>query len=317
MPSDALKQFQNRLSIVSLKVFLKLMQLLPRGCAQALFGGLSRIAYLHIHNLKKICRTNLEFVYKTSKTAEEYEAMVRACFDNIGRSMMDMLYFVDRPKQLFKIVRVHHEERLKEALETRRGVIAVSAHLGNFPLLFLTLVSLGYKVNVIIRTMRDKGFGKFMRGLCALWNINMIETLPQRHFIKETLGALQRNELLFILLDEVVPPDEGVDVPFFGARVTRGTGPVLFHDRLRSPILPIFMVQDKDGAFDLFVEEPLVVETRMSAQDNTVKNIASLSATIESFVRQYPSQWGGWLNKRWISSRAPAAAVLNTTTPSA
>ena len=76
------------------------MQLLPRFCAQALFKGLSRIAYIGIVNLKKVCRANLKFAYGNTKTGDEYEAMTKACFDNIGRSMMDMLYFVERPKEL-------------------------------------------------------------------------------------------------------------------------------------------------------------------------------------------------------------------------
>jgi len=289
------------------------MQLLPRCCAQALFGGLSRIAYLCIHNLKKICRANLQLAYGQMKTADEYEAMVRACFDNIGRCMMDLLYFVERPKKLLKIVRIHHEERLKKALEAKRGVIVVSAHLGNFPLLFLSLVRQGYKVNVVIRSMREKGFSKFMYDLCALWKINMIETLPKKHFIKETFGALKRNELLVILLDEVVPEDEGVKVPFFGSHVTRGTGPMLFHDRLGAPIMPMFITQERQGSFDIFIEEPLVVEASMSLEENTVRNIAKLTSTVESFVKSYPTQWGGWLNKRWIAHHTPESKPLNVT----
>ncbi|MCX5681412.1 MAG: lysophospholipid acyltransferase family protein, partial [Candidatus Omnitrophica bacterium] len=263
--------------------------------------GLFRIAYLCIWNLKKICRTNLQFVYGNSKSAQEYEAMVRACFDNIGRSMIDLLYFVERPKKLSKIVKFHNEEILTQALQENRGAIIATAHLGNFPLMFVSLVQRGYKVNVVIRSMREKGFSKFMYDLCALWKIKMIETFPQRHFVKETFSALRRNELLFILLDEVVPQEEGVSVPFFNAQVMRGTGPLLFHERIGSPILPMFMVQDKEGHFDIFVEEPLKVESRFSVEENMVKNISALTETIESFVRKYPTQWGGWLNKRWIA----------------
>lgn len=279
-------------------------QFLPRGWAQALFGVLTRLAYLGIRSIKQICRINLKFVYGETKTAQEYESMVRACFDNIRRCMMDLLYFVERPKELLKIVRIHHEERLQEALQARQGVIVVTAHLNNFPLMFVSLVVKGYKVHVIIRTMREKGFSKFMYDLCALWKINMIETLPKKHFIKETFGALRRNELLFILLDEVVPEEEGVKVPFLGSYVTRATGPLLFQERHGSPIVPMFITQEKDGSFDIFIEEPLVLERTMSPEENTLKNITSLTMIIESFVKKYPTQWGGWLNKRWISSRA-------------
>ena len=314
MPAIPLKKLQNQLTVKTLRVFLKLMQLLPRFFVQAFFGGLSRIAYIGITNLKKICKTNLRLAYGDSKTIDEYEAMTRGCFDNIGRSMMDMLYFVKRPKKLSKIVCIHNEDRLRKALEEKRGVIVTTAHLSNFPLMFLSLVSRGYKVNVVIRSMRDKGFGRFMYDLCALWKINMIETLPKKNFVKETFGALRRNELLVILLDEVVPTEEGVQVPFFASKVTRGTGPMLFHNRQGSPILPMFIAQKEDGHFDIFVENPLTVEARLSPHENMVKNIANLTATIESFVKKYPTQWGGWLNKRWFPSSVLASKILAAAT---
>lgn len=229
--------------------------------------------------------------------------MTWACFDNIGRSMMDLLYFVERPKELSKIVNIHNEESLIKVLQGNQGAIIATAHLGNFPLMFVSLVQKGYKVNVVIRSMRDEGFGKFMYELCALWKIKMIETFPQRHFIKEAFGALKRNELLVILLDEVVPREEGVLVDFFNSKVARGPGPLLFHERLGSPILPMFIAQDKEERFDIFIEEPLKVEKGFSVDENMVKNISTLTTIIETFVRKYPAQWGGWLNKRWISSR--------------
>lgn len=303
MPTFNLKQFQNQLSLKALKIFLKAIQLLPRWFAQGLFGGLSRIAYQCIWNLRKICLANLQFVYGNTKSENEYKDMTRACFDNIGRSMMDLLYFVERPKKLSKIVTIHNEESLIKALQGNRGAIIATAHLGNFPLMFVSLVQKGYKVNVVIRSMRDEGFGKFMYDLCALWKINMIETFPQRYFIKETFSALKRNELLVILLDEVVSKEEGVLVDFLGSKVARGPGPLLFHERLGSPILPMFIAQNKEGHFDIFIEEPLEVEKGFSVDENRVKNISALTATIEVFVRKYPTQWGGWLNKRWISSR--------------
>jgi KDO2-lipid IV(A) lauroyltransferase len=176
--------------------------------------------------------------------------------------------------------------------------------------MFVSLVQKGYKVNVVIRSMRSEGFGKFMYDLCALWKINMIETFPQRHFIKETFAALKRNELLVILLDEVVPQEEGVMVDFFNSKVARGPGPLLFHERIGAPILPMFIAQDSEGHFDIFIEKPLNIEKRFSADENMMKNISALTSTIESFVRRYPAQWGGWLNKRWISQSVTVPTAL-------
>ncbi|MDD3375169.1 MAG: lysophospholipid acyltransferase family protein [Candidatus Omnitrophica bacterium] len=303
IPPYYLKKFLNQLSIMSLKLFLGLMRILPRWCVQGLVGVVFSLAYLWIKGLKKICKKNLLVVYGQDKTPEQYEIMMKECFRTLGDSMIDMLYYVNRPQEFSEVFSIHGEECLKKAQKKAKGVVCVTAHLGNFPLMFMGLVQKGYKVNVIIRPMRDKDFSEFMFGLCSQWGINMIQTAPKKQFIKKTLACLQRNELLFILLDEVVPKESGVDVDFLNCKVTRSVGPVLFYERLGSAIVPMFVVKDHNGHFDIFIEKELAVENNFSSEENTIRNISSLSQTIEFFVKKYPLQWGGWLNKRWAQNR--------------
>ena len=47
------------------------------------------------------------------------------------------------------------------------------------------------------------------------------------------------------------------------------------------------------------IKSPLEIEEKYSEQRNTLANISKLSVIIENIIRQYPLQWGGWLNKRW------------------
>ena len=163
----------------------------------------------------------------------------------------------------------------------------------------MSLVQKGYKVNVVIRTMRDENFGKFMYNLCDQWGIKMIQTSPGKQFLKESFGALRRNELLFFLLDEVVADENGVKVEFLNREVIRAKGPMLFFERTSSPILPMFIVKDDKKHFKIFIKKPFEIIKGGSPQDDMVKNIAGLTNIIEYYVSRYPFQWGGWFNKRW------------------
>ncbi len=129
----------------------------------------------------------------------------------------------------------------------------------------------------------------------------MIHTSPAKKFLKEALGALKRNELLFFLLDEVVDKKNGVKVNFLDQEVTRATGPVLFFERTSSPILPMFIIQDDKKHFKIFIEQPFKIEKGSDDHENMVKNIAGLTKVVEHFVIQYPFQWGGWFNRRWAN----------------
>lgn len=277
------------------------MRITPRWVIGLFMEGVFPLVFLATKELNRICVKNLQLVYGDLKNEREIKQTAKQYIKSIGYAMADLLYYVDRPDELSKIVHFEHEDHLIKALQSGKGVIAVSGHLGNFPLMFIALVQKGYKVNVVIRAMRDENFSKFMYRLCDKRGIHMIETSPGKQFLRESLGALKRNELLFILLDEFVAKENGVKVRFLNQEVMRATGPVLFFERTSSPVVPIFIAKDGQKHFKVFIQQPFEISKGQSAKENTIKNITGLTRIIEHFVSRYPLQWGGWLNKRWAS----------------
>ena len=296
------RNFRSRLMNEFFKFLEGAIRIIPRWLIELFMEGLLPIIYLTTKELSQICKRNLQLVYGDSKDKKKYELITKRCIKSIGYAVVDVLYYVDRPDELSKITHVENEDNLKEALKLGQGVIAVSAHLGNFPLMFVSLAQKGYKVNVVIRNMRDENFSKLVHRLCDKRGINMIQTSPGKQFVKKSLAALKRNELLFILLDEVVPQQNGVKVRFLNREVVRASGPVLFFERTSSPILPMFIVQDERKHFKIFIEQPFKMEKGSNPQENMAKNITGLTNIVEHFVDQYPFQWGGWFNRRWAYS---------------
>ncbi len=292
-------QILRKIQIVVLRNIKWSIRVFPRGFVNVLTESLFSVAFLFLTKLREICLKNLCKVYGDSKDQQEYKIMVKGCIKNIGRTMIDLLYFVEHPQELTEITSIHNEDYLKQALKKGRGVVAVSAHLGNFPLMSVYLSKRGYKINVIIRPMRDSSFSVFMHELCDKWSINMIQTLPKKKFIKETFSALRRNEILFILSDEVAPKGEGVLVDFFEQKIPRAMGPMLFHNHIGSPIVPIFIAKDEKNKFHIFIEKEVKINEMVSEDENNIKNISEVARIIEGFVRKFPMQWGGWLNKKW------------------
>ncbi len=294
-----IKEFASGLQIHSLRFFLAAVKITPRRVLDLVRQVLFAVAYPFMQRLRSICRRNLESVYADSRNAADYTAMAKGCLRYISQGMVDLLYFVQSPKRLLPITRIHNEAILQKALEKGRGVMAVTGHLGNFPLMFVSLVQRGYKVNVVIRPMRDKRFSEFMFDLCARRQVHMIPLFPRTTFMRQCLGALKRNELLFILLDEFVPEEASVRVDFFGKQVTRAVGPMLFHRRTGAPVLPLFVIKNNQGGFDIFIEPALEMEPGLTPEEEDRQHVARLTQIIEDYVRRYPLQWGGWLNKRW------------------
>jgi len=281
----------------SVEWFLRVM---PRWLTSLFVEGVFPIVSMLTRKLTLIGMRNLQFVYGDSKDKKEYERISRQLVKSIAYGMMDLIYYVDRPEELSRITHLENEECLKRTLGLGKGVIAVSAHLGNFPLMFIYLAQKGYKVNVIIRNMRDENFSKFIHQICAKWGVNMIQTSPRKKFLKDSLAALSRHELLFILLDEIPSIENGVKVEFLDREAIRAKGPILFLERTSSPILPMFIGQDEKNHFKIFVEEPFEIEKKGTDLENMDKNINGLSNIVEHFVKRYPFQWGGWLNRKMV-----------------
>ncbi len=277
------------------------IKFLPRWLIKAILNVLFLIAKLFIKKNRNICAQNFQLVFGNNKTKSQYASMANQLIKSVGLSMMDLLYYVDRPNDLLKIVHIHHEDYLKQALTEGRGVIGVTAHMGNFPLMFVSLAQRGYKVNVIIRPMRDANFSAFMYRQCNKWKINMIQTFPKKQFLTSTMTALKNNELLFILLDEVVQKEDGVKVPFLNSEVTRATGPFLFLKRTASPIIPMFIIKDEKDHYQISIEKKFEVYNEGTDTENTLTNTARLADIIGQYVIKHPLQWGGWFNKRWTA----------------
>ncbi len=300
------KQIQRESSNQTLRILRLAFRVIPRWIIYPIMHVLFFIASHTTEKLQRICRNNLRFVYGSAKSDGEYKQMGRTCLKNIGYSMLDLLYYVERPRKLEKKVVMHGETHLQDVLENGRGALCISGHLGNFPLLFVALILRGYKVNVIIRPMRNRGFSRFMFSLCDVWGINMIQTQPRKNFLRETLRSLKRNELLFILFDEI-PNDEGVDVEFFGQTVQRARGPVMFHERTGAAMVNVFTHKDTQGMFHINIEPAIKSALAPGTAEFESDIIRQLTRSIEDQIRRHPEQWGGWFNKRWQTRQADPA----------
>ena len=76
--------------------------------------------------------------------------------------MIDLIYFLDRPKEISDKVELVGQENLDKALQEGKGVVMLSAHYGNFILMYLKSVLAGYPTNVIMRRVRDPKWEEYI-----------------------------------------------------------------------------------------------------------------------------------------------------------
>ncbi len=270
--------------------------------ARYLYGVASNMAFLGYRFAKKqrkIALESLNIAFGKEKSPQELEQIAKDCFTYMAKSGIELLSLMDRPDLLKKRADLAGKENLDNALARGNGVILVSAHFGNFPLMMAALALSGYKIAGIMRPMRDNHAEKFFMQKRRKMNIKTIYSQPRNTCVSDTIKALRNNELVFIPIDQNFGTG-GVFVDFFGQKAATATGPVVLAQRTKAALLPCFIVRQENDRQKIIFEPELDLEGGKDPQDSILINIQRLTCIIESYIRKYPAEWG-WIHRRWKS----------------
>ena len=245
----------------------------------------------------------MTIAFGREKNKEEIEAIIKKNFSNIGQGMMEMLYFLSHPELVPARITYEGEQHLKKALSDGRGVIAVTAHFGNFPLMMLALAQRGYPAHCVIRPARDEELEKYLLRRRTEVGLKTIYAIPRKECVDATLKALRSNELVFIPLDQHFGSGGGVYVDFFGQKAATATGPVVFARRAKAAILPMFIIRQKDDHHKVIIEPPVALAEHEQEDEALRLSVEKITRLIEQYIRKYPYEWG-WMHRRWKNQPA-------------
>ena len=273
---------------------------LPYALVSQLTHGFIALGYRLAIRQRKIAIESLHIAFGKQKNEEEIKRIARACFENLGRDMIELIYFMAHPAMICERVAFEGQEHLDRAFKEGSGVVAISAHFGNFPLMLLRCAQEGYKTNAIIRPTRDEIIEKYFLEQRTRLGLTTVYSHPRKQCVETSLKALRNNELLFIPLDQNFGSGAGVFVDFFGQKAATATGPVVFALRTKAPLIPMFMIRQSDDTHKIIIEPPLNLEIKDDDKETILVNTAKITQVIERYVRQYPQEWG-WMHRRWKS----------------
>ncbi|MEK7465891.1 MAG: lysophospholipid acyltransferase family protein [Planctomycetota bacterium] len=207
-------------------------------------------------------------------------------------------------------VTVVGEENLRAARALGKGVIAVSAHLGNWEIGAVVLGHLGHPPTWLLRPIENPGVQELLNDARASAGIHVIEKWGG---LREAIHVLRRGEVLAMLVDQDAR-DQGVFVPFFGREASTLKSPALLSHRTGAPIVPFAAMRQRDGKFLVEIGEGFVAQGSVDQEADLEKSTARFTKTIEDWIRRFPEQWL-WVHRRWKTQRKgmPAATGEATT----
>jgi lauroyl/myristoyl acyltransferase len=231
---------------------------------------------------------NLKVILNKPSGGKELEPIARKVFRNFAKYLVDFFRFSKIDSDYIKkFVVLEDISNLEEALKRGKGIIMLSAHLGNWELGGYVLGKLGYPMNAVVLTHKNEKINEFFKRQRGMGNFKSIEIGTG---LRRCYKALKNNELLALLGDRNFS-NTGLVVEFFERKTLMPKGPSLFSIRTGAVIVPCFMIRDKNDTFKLKFEKPIYPESDTDEDSAVERLMRRYLPSIESIIRQYPDQW--------------------------
>lgn len=272
--------------------------LLPRKLALALGMSIGQSSYFLLGNLRKTGERNLELAFPQMSQAVRRQVL-QASFRSLGRMLGEFSQLPRATKEsLSRIVEVDQvgRSRLREAENSRRGVIFLTGHIGSWELLSFGWSALEYPISFLVRPLDNPRIEEMVDRIRTRFGNRAID---KKKAARQALRVLREGGTLGILGDLNTQPSEGVFVPFFGKLACTTAGIASLALKTNALVLPVCAVWNPQKKRYLFHSEPPVELVRTGDEQKDVEiNTSRFTAAVEAMIRRYPEQWL-WIHKRW------------------
>jgi KDO2-lipid IV(A) lauroyltransferase len=280
------------------RIILRCMQLvgcMPPPTARKLGNLIGDAAFWLDRKHRRITTDNLAYALGDELDVRQRWGLARDIFRNLGQILFEVGWFLSAtPDALNRCIRIDGLENIQAVSERGKGVLIITAHLGNWELLSIVGKYLPMPINVLYRPLDFMPLDLFFNRLRARFGAKLI---PSRKAMLKIVRALKKKEAVTILMDQSVDWYDGVWVDFFGRRTATSIGVAMIAMKTGAPVVPVFLYRERSGfraVFDKAIDPVVTGDRTRDIERNTL----NFSRAIEKGIRRHPEQWF-WVHRRW------------------
>jgi len=268
----------------------KLALCLSRNSCYKLAKFLSLVQFYLSKKDREVIFHNLFPVIEDKGKLKKY---AREVFINFGYYLADFFRYSKLDQDFIKkYVKVSGLEYLDQALAKNKGVIALTAHLGNYELAGAITSLLGYSVSVVALPHRNERVNNFFDGQRRLVGLDVIATGTA---IKGCLSALKKNKIVALLGDRDFS-QAGIKLNMFSRQAFFPRGGAYFALKTGAAIVPGFLVRENRFFYRLIFDQPIICE---KGEEDEPAIISKYLSVLEKYITKYPDQWY-MFGKLWL-----------------
>jgi len=287
------------LEYAAVRSILGVLGLLSRKTALRIGSVSAKLGYSLLKSLRRTGMRNLEIAFP-EKSVRERAELLKGTFRNLGRVLGEISHFREAtPATLGQLMEFKFDHLIAEYEKLKadgRGVIIVTAHLGNWELFVYAWSALNGPISYLARPLDNPLIEDLTADLRTKFGNRPIN---KTNSVSLAIRVLREAGILGILADINAHPKEGVFVPFFGVPACTSSGAALLAIRTNAVIIPICGVWDEEKQHYIGVHGRIIEPSRTGdRQKDIVETTAAFTSEIEKLIRAYPDQWL-WIHKRW------------------
>ena len=238
---------------------------------------------------RKYVYANLKTIFP-DKSRKELKDIRRRMFRNFAKYLVD---FFRSPRNsesyMRKKITVEGFEHYDKALKEGKGVIALTAHIGNWEL-GGQVIARNYEFWVVALPHADPDVNRFFNGRRETGGMKVI---PFGKAARLCLQLLRQNKIIGLVGDRDFSKDRGIVVEYHDKPAYHPKGQASLAIATGAPIIPGFMIRNPDDSFTLKIQPPIEAKPgqKASNDDDLRELIGRYKIVVEDFIKMYPDQW--------------------------
>lgn len=281
------------------KLLSRLICLLPHQALLLLGRGMGHIYYYAAK--KQRLRAEKTIEERLAVDGQEAMRITQAMCVKLGQTFLEALYMPCLTKEkINRLVKIDHPEYLWDAVKEGRGVVLLTAHIGNWEWLGAGLALNGYPLTSVVKPQPNEQHTRILNENREHVGIEIFSRGTM-----EMIGAakaLKAGKILGFLADQDAGP-KGLFIPFLGKPASTPVGPAFFAHKFKAPIVGAFITRNEDGSHQIHLQPPYHYEDTGDPENDTYRLTVRMTQAVEAMIRRYPDNWL-WFQKRW-STPAP------------
>jgi Kdo2-lipid IVA lauroyltransferase/acyltransferase len=257
--------------------FFRLLSTLPLPALHAIGAALGWLVYLASPAYRNRLKDNIG--------RAGYTAHLGAAIRESGKNIFELPFiWCAPPERVLKTATVDNWALVQAALDSRRGVIFLTPHLGCFEIIAQAIAA-RTPLTVLYRPPRKEALKPLIEGARA--RDNLMLAAANLSGVRILLKALKKGGAIGLLPDQVPQQGEGVWADFFGKPAYTMTLPAKLHKMTDAIIILSYAERLPQGKGFLI----RFVRFEQSLNDSPEQQAGAINAAMEQLIARCPAQY--------------------------